>query len=103
MRPDIAKRRAKYAEKTMTQKIIGEQKGNFLLARPSGMDFVLYKQMRHYQGKLVHELLRGKPNEGIAALMKPTIPSTHLRKMVLNAQLKRIEAEEAHLPKEEPK
>jgi hypothetical protein len=100
MRPDIKKIREKYANtKTMAQKVLGDTK-NLLNERPFGMDFEIYKEMRYYQSKLLHELTRREPNERVASLFRPTTPSTHKQQMVFNARLKKLEAEEAKQQKE---
>lgn len=100
MRPDIKKRREKYEAPTMSQNVVGEM--DLLLARPFGMDFDLYKQARYYQSRLLRELHKSAPDEQIARVMQPKVPSLHMQRMVFNARMKKIDEAEARLPKETP-
>lgn len=84
MRPDIAKRRAKYEGKTEAQKVF---KNSMLLTeRPAGMSFATYKRGLKLQAKAIKMLFPKQVDQLLSRAMQPKQKSAHHQQMVLNAR-----------------
>lgn len=77
MREDIKKRREKYNIQTPAMKLFGGKE--MIIERKPGMPKAQYDYMRDVQQRALKMLFKRSPDRRVAALMRPTIPSSHLQ------------------------
>lgn len=80
MREDIKKRREKYNIQTPAMKLFGGKE--LIVERKPGMPKTQYDYMRDVQQRALKMLFKRSPDRRVAALMRPTIPSSHLQSEV---------------------